>query len=57
MSVDFKQALNKSGIPTTEAELKKAWEKLATEQGGRVLRFSEIDQSVLQQPAMSHSTH
>ena len=32
MSVDFKQALNKSGIPTTEAELKKAWEKLATEQ-------------------------
>ena len=40
MSVDFKQALNKSGIPTTEAELKKAWEKLATEQGSTLSNTS-----------------
>lgn len=40
MSVDFKQALNKSGIPTTEAELKKAWEKLAVEQGSTLSNTS-----------------
>jgi copper chaperone NosL len=45
------------GVVLASFSSQQAAEKLATEQGGRVLRFSEIDQSVLQQPAMSHSTH
>ena len=45
------------GVVLASFSSQQAAEKLATEQGGRVLRFSEIDQAVLQQPAMSHSTH
>ncbi|WP_455894103.1 baseplate J/gp47 family protein [Pseudomonas palmensis] len=40
MSVDFKQALRESGIPTTDAELKKSWEKLAAEQGSTLSNTS-----------------
>jgi len=38
--VDFKQALRDAGIPTTEAELKKAWEKEAADQGSRISNTS-----------------
>lgn len=40
MSVDFKQAMSDSGIPTTDAQLKQAWEKLATEQGSTLSNTS-----------------
>ncbi|GAA0426974.1 baseplate J/gp47 family protein [Pseudomonas veronii subsp. inensis] len=40
MSADFKQALRDAGIPTTEAELKKAWEKEAAEQGSKISNTS-----------------
>lgn len=40
MSADFKQALRDAGIPTTEAELKKAWEKEAVEQGSKISNTS-----------------
>ncbi|KJZ39569.1 nitrous oxide reductase accessory protein NosL [Pseudomonas sp. B21-040] len=45
------------GIVLASFSSEQAAQKLATEQGGRVLRFGDIDQSVLQQPAMSHATH
>ncbi|CAI8775890.1 Copper-binding lipoprotein NosL [Pseudomonas sp. IT-P12] len=45
------------GVVLASFSSKHMADRLAEEQGGRVLRFSEIDQSVLQQPAMSHSTH
>jgi len=38
--VDFKQALRDAGIPTTEAELKKAWEKEAAAQGSNISNTS-----------------
>lgn len=38
--VDFKEALREAGIPTTEAELKKAWEKVAAEQGSKISNTS-----------------
>ncbi|MFL6968466.1 baseplate J/gp47 family protein [Pseudomonas alvandae] len=38
--VDFKEALRDAGIPTTEAELKKAWEKEAVEQGSKISNTS-----------------
>lgn len=38
--VDFKEALRDAGIPTTEAELKKAWEQEATEQGSKISNTS-----------------
>lgn len=40
MSVDFKQALADSGIPTTEAALKAAWEAEVTAQGGKLANTS-----------------
>jgi len=40
VSADFKQALRDAGIPTTEAELKKAWEKEAAEQGSKISNTS-----------------
>ncbi|WP_122710742.1 baseplate J/gp47 family protein [Pseudomonas viridiflava] len=40
MTVDFKKALGDSGIPTTEAQLKHAWEKLAVEQGSTLTNTS-----------------
>ena len=40
MSADFKQALRDAGIPTTEAELKKAWEKEAVAQGSKISNTS-----------------
>ncbi|PMV27262.1 MULTISPECIES: baseplate J/gp47 family protein [unclassified Pseudomonas] len=40
MSADFKQALRDANIPTTEAELKKAWEKQAAEQGSKISNTS-----------------
>ncbi|ARA80078.1 baseplate J/gp47 family protein [Pseudomonas ficuserectae] len=40
MTVDFKKALNDSGIPTTDAQLKQAWEKLAIEQGSTLTNTS-----------------
>lgn len=40
MSTDFKQALRDANIPTTEAELKKAWEKEAAEQGSKISNTS-----------------
>ncbi|MGQ3824257.1 baseplate J/gp47 family protein [Pseudomonas alliivorans] len=40
MTVDFKKALGDSGIPTTEAQLKQAWEKLAIEQGSTLTNTS-----------------
>ncbi|WP_122745829.1 baseplate J/gp47 family protein [Pseudomonas viridiflava] len=40
MTVDFKKALGDSGIPTTEAQLKQAWEKLAVEQGSTLTNTS-----------------
>jgi copper chaperone NosL len=46
------------GVVLASFSSQQAAQKLAADQGGRVLRFSEIDQAVLQQqPAMSHSTH
>ncbi|MGU1101816.1 baseplate J/gp47 family protein, partial [Pseudomonas aeruginosa] len=33
MTVDFKGALRDAGIPTTEADLRKAWEKEVEAQG------------------------
>lgn len=38
--LDFKEALRDAGIPTTEAELKKAWEKEAAEQGSKMSNTS-----------------
>lgn len=38
--VDFKEALRDAGIPTTEADLKKAWEKEAAEQGSKLSNTS-----------------
>ncbi len=40
MTVDFKKALSDSGIPTTDAQLKQAWEKLAIEQGSTLTNTS-----------------
>ncbi|MCM2377856.1 baseplate J/gp47 family protein [Pseudomonas marginalis] len=40
MSTDFKQALRDADIPTNEAELKKAWEKEAAEQGSKISNTS-----------------
>ena len=40
MSVDFKQALADSGIPTTEAALKAAWESEVTAQGSKLANTS-----------------
>lgn len=40
MSVDFKQALADSGIPTTEAALKAAWEAEVTAQGCKLANTS-----------------
>ena len=40
MSVDFKQALAESGIPTTEAALKAAWEAEVTAQGSKLANTS-----------------
>lgn len=40
MSVDFKQALTDSGIPTTEATLKAAWEAEVVAQGAKVANTS-----------------
>lgn len=40
MSADFKQALRDAGIPTTEVELKKAWEKEAAEHGSKISNTS-----------------
>ena len=40
MSVDFKQALADSGIPTTEAALKAAWEAEVTTQGYKLANTS-----------------
>ena len=40
MSVDFKQALADSGIPTTEAALKAAWESEVTAQGSKLSNTS-----------------
>lgn len=40
MSADFKQALRDADIPTTEVELKKAWEKQAAEQGSKISNTS-----------------
>lgn len=40
MSADFKQALRDAGIPTTEAELKQAWEKEAIRQGSKISNTS-----------------
>ncbi|MER2097959.1 MAG: baseplate J/gp47 family protein [Pseudomonas qingdaonensis] len=40
MSVDFKQAMDDSGIPTTEAKLKQSWEQLAIEQGSTLSNTS-----------------
>ena len=40
MSADFKQALQDAGIPTSEAELKKAWEQEAAEQGSKISNTS-----------------
>jgi copper chaperone NosL len=45
------------GVVLASFTSQQAAEKLATEQGGRVLRFSDIDQAVLQQPSMSPVTH
>lgn len=38
--VDFKEALRDAGIPTTEPELKKAWEREAFEQGSKISNTS-----------------
>lgn len=38
--VDFKEALRDAGIPTTEAELKKAWQQQAAEQGSKISNTS-----------------
>ena len=38
--VDFKEALREAGIPTTEAELKKAWEQEVAEQGSKLSNTS-----------------
>ena len=38
--VDFKEALREAGIPTTEAELKKAWEQEAADQGSKISNTS-----------------
>ncbi|WP_395598132.1 baseplate J/gp47 family protein [Pseudomonas sp. A1437] len=40
MSVDFKQALADSGVPTTEAALKAAWETEVTAQGSKLANTS-----------------
>ena len=40
MTVDFKQALADSGIPTTEAALKAAWEAEVTAQGSKLANTS-----------------
>jgi uncharacterized phage protein gp47/JayE len=40
VTVDFKKALSDSGIPTTDAQLKQAWEKLAIEQGSTLTNTS-----------------
>lgn len=40
MTVDFKKALSDSGVPTTETQLKQAWEKLAIEQGSTLTNTS-----------------
>ncbi len=40
MTVDFKQALNDAGIPTTEAALRQAWEKEVTDQGSALSNTS-----------------
>ncbi|EPM83803.1 hypothetical protein A260_23770, partial [Pseudomonas syringae pv. actinidiae ICMP 19068] len=40
VTVDFKKALGDPGIPTTEAQLKQAWEKLAVEQGSTLTNTS-----------------
>lgn len=40
MTVDFKKALSDSGVPTTDAQLKQAWEKLAVEQGSTLSNTS-----------------
>jgi len=40
MTVDFKQALADSGIPTTEATLKAAWEAEVTAQGSKLANTS-----------------
>jgi uncharacterized phage protein gp47/JayE len=40
VSVDFKQALADSGIPTTEAALKAAWESEVTAQGSKLANTS-----------------
>ena len=58
MSADFKQALRDAGIPTTEAELKKAWEKEAAEQGSKISNtsayspFWRIVSALVTQPVM-----
>lgn len=41
MTVDFKQALADSGIPTTEAALKAAWEAEVTAQGSKLANTSK----------------
>ncbi|WP_268799072.1 baseplate J/gp47 family protein [Pseudomonas huanghezhanensis] len=38
--VDFKEALQDAGIPTTEAELKKAWEQEVADQGSKLSNTS-----------------
>lgn len=38
--VDFKEALRDAGIPTTEADLRKAWEKEAADQGSKLSNTS-----------------
>jgi len=45
------------GVVLASFSSQQAADKLAAEQGGRVLRFNDIDQALLQQPAMSHMTH
>ncbi|MCU9048009.1 baseplate J/gp47 family protein [Pseudomonas aeruginosa] len=40
MTVDFKQALSDAGIPTTEAELRAAWESEVTAQGSALSNTS-----------------
>ena len=45
------------GVVLASFSSQQAAEKLAAEEGGRVLRFSEIDQALLQQPEMSQANH
>ncbi len=40
MSVDFKKVIAETGIPTTEAGLKAAWEKEVEAQGAKVANTS-----------------